>query len=125
MPLDWLHAAKVPAAVPAALPHLTIYAKLCYRIKQLTHFKGLHQQKIIFISLYIFMVDQLWPCVTVFIPGPRLMKENLPGILPVLRQWQGGEYSGNTQGLLTVLLRHGTHEFLLYVIGQSKSYVLV
>lgn len=37
----------------------------------------------------------------------------------------GGEYSGNTQGLLTALLRHSTHEFLLYVIGQSKSYVLV
>ena len=60
-----------------------------------------------------------------FIPGPRLMKENLSGILPVLRQWWGGEYTGNVQGLLTVLLRHGTHEFLLYGIGQSKSRVLV
>ena len=71
---------KVAAAVPAALPHLTIYAKLCYRIKQLTHLKGLHQQKII----HFHGRSTVALCHTVFIPGPRLMKENLPGILPVL-----------------------------------------
>lgn len=112
---SWLHAAKVVAAVPALPPHLTVYAMSCCRIKQLPDFNGLHQQKIIFNSLYISTGGQLWLGHTVFIAGRRIWD-----IASVMTVQGKKEYSGNTWGFLMVLLRHGTHVFLLYVIGQSK-----